>query len=89
MVKHSIQNIEWREVVWQRPFNEDNVYEMLTHLATLENRGAIIWESRSHKGYVKHIIGAESKNMNKIVGAIKIHGDIAIYPLPAQTRIPM
>lgn len=86
MTKHRIERIEWREVVWQRPFSEDNVIEMLTHLATLENRGAIVWESRSRKGYVKHIIGAESRNMNKIAEAIKIHGDIAIYTLPAQTR---
>ena len=89
MAKHSIDNIEWREVAWQRPFNEDNVYEMLTHLATIEGRGPIIWESRSHKGYVKNIIGADRKYMNKIAEAIKIHGDIAIYPLPAHTRVPM
>lgn len=37
MTKHRIERIEWREVVWQRPFSEDNVIEMLTHLATLEN----------------------------------------------------
>lgn len=86
MAKHRIENIEWREVVWQRPFNEDNVIEMLAHLATLENRGAVAWEARSSKGYVKHIIGAERRNMNKIADAIKIHGDIAIYPLPAHAR---
>lgn len=89
MAKHRIEHIEWREVVWQRPFSEENVIEMLTHLATLENRGAVIWEARSSKGYVKHIIGAESRNMNKIAEAIKIHGDISIYPLPAHTRQPM
>lgn len=41
MAKHRIEHIEWREVVWQRPFSEENVIEMLTHLATLENRGAV------------------------------------------------
>lgn len=44
MSKHQIENLCWREVSWQRPFDLESVWETLTHLSTLSPRGAVIWE---------------------------------------------
>ena len=74
MARHNIDNLSWREVVWQRPYEQDKVHELLAHLAVLTPRGAVIFESRSHGGFVKHYIGADSTYISKIENTIKIHG---------------
>lgn len=89
MARHSIDNLSWREVVWQRPYEQDKVHELLAHLAVLTPRGAVIFESRSHGGFVKHYIGADSSYISKIENTIKIHGDIRTYPVENYIRIPV
>ena len=89
MARHNINNLSWREVVWQRPYEQDKVHELLAHLAVLTPRGAVIFESRSHGGFVKHYIGADSTYISKIENAIKIHGDIRTYPVENHIRIPV
>ena len=89
MAKHNIDNLCWREVVWQRPYTQDQVHELLAHLAVLTPRGAVIFESRSHGGHVKHYIGADSRYISKIENTIKIHGDIRLYPSGAHLRTPV
>ena len=54
MAKRSFENLEWREVVWQRPFEQEQVHELFAHLAVLTPRGPVIWTSRSHGGHVQH-----------------------------------
>ncbi len=89
MAKHSINKIAWREVVWQRPYELDQIYELLAHLAVVTPRGSIVWESRSHGGYVKHYVGADTRYINKIENLIKVHGDIQLYPTEDHVRIPV
>ena len=89
MAKHSISKISWREVVWQRPFELDQIHELLAHLAVVTPRGAIIWESRSHGGYVKHYVGADTRYISKIESVIKVHGDIQLYPIEDHVRSPV
>lgn len=89
MARHNIDNLSWREVVWQRPYEQDKVHELLAHLAVLTPRGAVIFESRSHGGFVKHYIGADSTYISKIENTIKIHGDIRTYPVENYIRIPV
>ena len=89
MARHNIDNLSWREVVWQRPYEQDKVHELLAHLAVLTPRGAVIFESRSHGGFVKHYIGADSTYISKIENTIKIHGDIRTYPVENHIRIPV
>ena len=89
MARHNIDNLSWREVVWQRPYEQDKVHELLAHLAVLTPRGAVIFESRSHGGFVKHYIGADSTYISKIENTIKIHGDIRTYPVENHIRSPV
>ena len=89
MARHNIDNLSWREVVWQRPYEQDKVHELLAHLAVLTPRGAVIFESRSHGGFVKHYIGADNTYISKIENTIKIHGDIRTYPVENHIRSPV
>ena len=89
MARHNIDNFSWRELIWQRPFEEELVHELFAHLAALTPRGPVVYESRSHGGHVKHIIGADSKYISKIENAIKIHGDIRLFPFEDYLRKPV
>lgn len=89
MTKHSMDKIAWREVVWQRPYELDQIYELLAHLAVTTPRGSVIWESRSHGGYVKHFVGADIRYISKIENVIKVHGDIQLYPTEEHIRQPV
>ena len=89
MAKHSINKLAWREVVWQRPYEPDQIYELLAHLAVTTPRGSVIWELRSHRGYVKHFVGADIRYISKIENVIKVHGDIQLYPTEDHIRQPV
>lgn len=51
-MKHKIEHIQWQEVVWQRPYKLETVWETLTHLAALTPRGAVVWEARGCDGHI-------------------------------------
>lgn len=89
MITRSIEQICWREVVWSRPYKIEAVWEILSHLASMTPRGAVIWEARGHSGYVRYLIGAEHKFIDKIEAAMKAHGDIQLYDAPEHSRIPV
>lgn len=89
MAKRSFENLEWREVVWQRPFEQEQVHELFAHLAVLTPRGAVVWTSRSHGGHVQHYIGADSRYITKIENTIKVHGNIRIYPVEPHIFAPV
>ena len=58
-MKHQIEELVWREMVWTRPYKLETVWETLSHLAALSPpRGAVIWEVRSQNGKVNYLIGA-------------------------------
>lgn len=89
MAQHSINKIAWREVIWQRPYELDQIHELLAHLAVVTPRGPVIWESRSHEGYVKHYVGADTRYISKLENVIKVHGDIQLYPIEDFVRTPV
>ena len=88
-MKRKIEELCWREVIWQRPFKIEAVWEMLSHLAALSPRGAIIWEARGRNGLVSYYLGADSKYINKIEEACKSHGNIQFYDAPEHIRKPV
>ena len=89
MAKRSFYQLVWRELHWQRPYTKEQVCDILSHLASTIPRGAIIWEARSHGGYVKHIIGADAVYIRRIESVMKAHGDIRFYPLEDYHRAPV
>lgn len=89
MRKHKIENLVWREVVWQRQFDVSAVGEVLSHLAALSPRGAVIWESRGHKGRIYHLLGADQKFIGNIEEALRAHGDIHFHDVAVNVRMPV
>ena len=89
MAKRSFYQLVWRELHWQRPYTQEQVCNILSHLASTIPRGAIIWEARGHGGYVKHIIGADAAYIRRIESVMKAHGDIRFYPLEDYHRAPV
>lgn len=89
MAKYNFEQLEWKEIVWPRPFSQEQVVELLAHLAVTSPRGPIVLEARSHGGYVKHMIGADEKYITKLENVFKAHGDIRLYPLEEFHRIPV
>ena len=86
-MKHQIEELVWREMVWTRPYNLETVWETLSHLAALSQpRGAVIWEVRSQNGKVSYLIGAATRYIRNIEEAIRAHGDIQFHEVDAEKR---
>ena len=88
-MKRKMKDICWKEVVWHRPFEIEAVWELLSHLATITPRGAVIWEVRGHGGHVNYYLGADQRYISAIEAAIKVHGNIHFYDLPEHIRKPV
>lgn len=85
-MKHQIENLVFKEIVWARPYKTEAVWEVLTHLAALSLRGAVIWEVRSQNDKVSYLIGAAARYIRNIEEAIKAHGDIQFHEVGAEKR---
>lgn len=84
-MKHQIEDLVFKEIVWARPYKTEAVWEVLSHLAAL-SRGAVIWEVRSQNGKVSYLIGAAARYIRNIEEAIKAHGDIQFHEVGAEKR---
>jgi len=76
MIERRFEELTWREVVWQRPFDLEAVQEMLVHLAALSTRGPIVWEARCSNQRIRYLLGMEKSHQSKIKQAIEPHGRI-------------
>lgn len=85
-LKHQTENLCWREMLWQRPYKIENIWEILSHLAALSPRGAVVWEVRSRNGTVCYLLGAAARYIRNIEEAIKAHGDIQFHEAGAEER---
>lgn len=89
MRKHKIENPVWKEVLW-RPEKIEQVWEVLSHTATLSPRGAVVWEIRAQHGEVRYFLGADSKYINNICKAIKAHDkNMQLYDVSEKERTPV
>ena len=86
MSKHKIEHICWLEVNWQRPFDMEDVWNVLNGLSTLSPRGAIIWEVRGSNGHITHLLGAHRAYINKITQVFRAHGDIQFREVSGRSR---
>lgn len=85
-MKHKIEHLEWLEVMIQRPYQLETVWETLTHLSTLSPRGAVVWEARGRSGHVTHLLGADKPYINKIKEVFRAHGDVQFRSIAARDR---
>jgi hypothetical protein len=79
VLKRRFEQLIWREVNWQRPFDLENVQEMLVHLASLTTRGPIVWEVRASENRIRYLLGMEQAHQSKIKQAFVAHGDVQFH----------
>lgn len=85
-LKHQIEDLVWRELVWARPYKIETVWEVLSHLAAMSPRGAVIWEVRSKSRQVSYLLGAAARYIKNIEEAVKAHGDIQFHDAGEEKR---
>ncbi|MDR1464749.1 MAG: type IV secretion system DNA-binding domain-containing protein [Oscillospiraceae bacterium] len=83
------QNLCWYEVFWQRPFELDAVYDLLTNLAATAPRGAVVWEIRGSKGNVRFFLGTFACYSHKIHDIFRVNGKVRFTALNETDRAPM
>jgi energy-coupling factor transporter ATP-binding protein EcfA2 len=81
------QTLVWREVHWQRPFETNDVWDALTHLAATRPRGAVIWEARGGQSSVTYLLGMEKYYHTMVEGIFQAHGDVRFTRQPE--RLPV
>lgn len=89
MGKHQIEDINWRKVLWTRPYKIETIWEMLAHLAATSPRGAVVWEVRSKNGQVNYLLGVAGRYIRNVEEAIKAHGDIQFHAMDESERTPV
>lgn len=90
MTKHQIEQICWKQVIWARPYKIESVWEILSHLAALSPRGAVvIWEIRSKNGQIHYLLGADKRYITDIEKAVKAHGSIEFHDIGETARTPI
>lgn len=87
--KHQIEDINWKKIIWSRPYKIEAVWEMLAHLAATSPRGAVVWEVRSKNGQVNYLLGAAGRYIRNVEEAIKAHGDIQFHAMDESERTPV
>ena len=89
LTKHQIEQICWKQVIWARPYKIESVWEILSHLAALSPRGAVIWEVRSKNGQIHYLLGADKRYIADIEKAVKAHGSIEFHDTEENARTPI
>lgn len=86
-MKRKIDNLVWREIVWRRKFELEDVHDLLTHLASHVPHVPLIWEARGQGGHVRYLLGADWKYISILEKVFRAHGHIQFYDTPEQTRV--
>lgn len=89
LTKHQIEQLCWKQVIWARPYKIESVWELLSHLAALSPRGAVIWEVRSKNGQIHYLLGADKQYIADIEKAVKAHGSIEFHDAEETARTPI
>ena len=67
------KELVWREVVLQRPYEMETLWEVLTHLASLTSRGQLVWEARCKNGKIRYLLGTPKWSAERVQEAFKAH----------------
>lgn len=89
MGKHQIEDINWKKIIWSRPYKIEAVWEMLAHLAATSPRGAVVWEVRSKSGQISYLLGVAARYIRNVEEAVKAHGDIQFHAMDEAERTPV
>ena len=88
-MKNPTEDFIWFEYDWQRPFDTEDVYELLSHLATMTPRGFVAFETRCHEGQIAHLVGFTQQYRGKMVELFRGHGETELSDVPSAFRRPV
>lgn len=71
-----INDIIFREAFIQRPYEAETLHNILTNIATLSSRGAIVWEIRCKNDKVHYLLGTTKKSVTRIQEVFKAHNEV-------------
>lgn len=89
MRKHQIEQLIWQEVLWQRPYPLDAVWDTLTHLAAVSPRGAVVWEVRGVNGHITHLLGADRAYIGRVKETFCAHSTVQFRDAGSSARGPV
>ena len=67
------KDLVWREVVIQRPYELETLWNLLTHLASLTSRGPIVWEARARNGQMRYLLGVPRWSNSRVQEVFAAH----------------
>ena len=70
------KDIIFHETFIQRPYEAETLHSILTNIATLSSRGAIVWEVRCKNGKVRYLLGTPKKSIGKVQEVFKAHSEV-------------
>jgi hypothetical protein len=79
-------DIVWQTVIWNRPFELEAVYDLLTLLASTVPRGAVVWEIRGNRKEIRYLLGADRLYLKKIRNIFKAQGDVRFADIAPEAR---
>lgn len=65
--------VVFREVFMQRPYEAETLHNILTNIAALSSRGAVVWEVRSLNGKIRYMLGTTKESVSRVQEALKAH----------------
>jgi hypothetical protein len=80
-MKRTDSALIWQEVVWTRPFSQNDVLELFSHLAVLSPRRQIVWEIRGSGGKVRYFVGTQRRYFKALKAMFTAHGKIEFSTL--------
>lgn len=63
----------WIEVMLQRPYEMEDLRDILTHIASITSRGQIIWEARCMNGRMHYFLGVPKWSAGRVQEAFRAH----------------
>lgn len=69
-------NIMFYEVFMQRPYEVETLYSILTNIAALSSRGAVIFETRCKNGTIRYLLGTPRKSVGRVQEVFKAHSKV-------------
>ena len=67
------KELVWREVSLQRPYEMEQLWAVLTHIAALTSRGPLVWEARCRNGKMRYLLGTPKWSVNRVREAFTAH----------------
>ncbi|MCL2697586.1 MAG: type IV secretory system conjugative DNA transfer family protein [Oscillospiraceae bacterium] len=84
-----ILSLIWLEVRIQRPFEFEQILAVLTALAALTPRSAIVFEARGFRGRVRYYIGVDRQYLKKVMAVFKAYVRCEFSEVSKSDRLPV